>query len=182
MRWTGRFACLAPERLVSMSEADAGPERTEDGYHIIVGGRQWRATDPAIPEKLRAELVAELMAARRLVRTDPKSARPRVQDAKTALGERGYAWWEQPSDDELRTRAAAAIRALLRHRDGSTMCPSDAARIVGGEGWRERMDAVRDTAAALAAQGVVVVQQKGEAVQLPVKGPIRLAPGPNFPG
>ncbi|WP_258934323.1 hypothetical protein [Nesterenkonia pannonica] len=45
------------------------PERTEDGRHIVVDGRRWRASDPSIPEKLRSELVKELMAARRLVKT-----------------------------------------------------------------------------------------------------------------
>ncbi|MCT1604003.1 DUF3253 domain-containing protein [Dermacoccus nishinomiyaensis] len=66
------------------------PERTPDGRYIVVNGRRWRASDPGIPPKLRQELVDELMAARRLVRTDAEHARPRVQAAKIALGERGY--------------------------------------------------------------------------------------------
>ena len=66
----------------------AEPERTPDGRYLVVDGRRWRATDPGIPETLRAELVAELMAARRI------QARARVQDAKVALGERGEPWWE----------------------------------------------------------------------------------------
>ncbi|MGC4938138.1 hypothetical protein [Kribbella sp. DT2] len=76
-------------------DEDDGPvvsddgEKTEDGRYLIVSGRRWRAADPAIPESLRRELVSELMAARRLVRDDPEVARPRVQDAKVALGERG---------------------------------------------------------------------------------------------
>ncbi|MCW2621243.1 MAG: hypothetical protein JWL64_845, partial [Frankiales bacterium] len=65
------------------------PEATDDGRYLIVDGRRWRATDPAIPDALRKELVAELMSARRGVRDDPAEARPRVQDAKIALGERG---------------------------------------------------------------------------------------------
>ena len=155
---------------------DAGPERTPDGRHIIVNGRRWRASDPGIPEKLRAELVAELMAARRLVRTDEAHARPRVQDAKVALGERGEEWWS-PTEEGWRVRLAATIRALLRHRDGSTICPSDAARVVGGDDWRELMPLAREVAAALAADGVIRVQQKGVDVDpAAATGPIRLAP------
>lgn len=154
----------------------AEPERTEDGRYIVVDGRRWRASDPAIPDALRAELVAELMDARRLVRTDPATARPRVQDAKVALGERGEPWWE-PTDEGRRVRLAAAIRALLRHRDGSTICPSDAARVVGGEGWRDLMGLAREVAGELAADGQIRVQQKGADVDpATAKGPIRLAP------
>ena len=51
-------------------------ERTEDGRYVVVDGRRWRASDPAIPERLRAELVAELMRARRLVRTRGDEMRP----------------------------------------------------------------------------------------------------------
>jgi len=154
----------------------AEPERTEDGRYIVVDGRRWRASDPAIPDALRAELVAELMDARRLVRTDPATARPRVQDAKVALGERGEPWWE-PTDEGRRVRLAAAIRALLRHRDGSTICPSDAARVVGGEGWRDLMGLAREVAGELAAQGQIRVQQKVVDVDpATAKGPIRLAP------
>ena len=154
----------------------AEPERTEDGRYIVVDGRRWRASDPAIPDALRAELVAELMDARRLVRTDPATARPRVQDAKVALGERGEPWWE-PTDEGRRVRLAASIRALLKHRDGSTICPSDAARVVGGEGWRDVMGLAREVAGELAATGQIRVQQKGVDVDpATAKGPIRLAP------
>ena len=107
------------------------PERTPDGRYIVVNGRRWRASDPGIPPKLRQELVDELMAARRLVRTDAEHARPRVQEAKIALGERGYEWWTTPSDDERDVRIEATIRALLRHRAGKSICPSDVARVVG---------------------------------------------------
>lgn len=62
---------------------------------IVVGGRRWRRSDPSIPEPLRQELVGELMDARRRV------DRPRVQDAKVALGERGRAWWEPADEGEV---------------------------------------------------------------------------------
>ena len=155
-------------------------ERTADGRYIIVGGRRWRASDPTIPEQLRAELVAELMRARRLVRTRGDEARPMVHDAKVALGERGRPWWETPTDDSDRERLAAAFRSLLRHRDGSTICPSDAARAVGGERWRHLMAPARDVARALREERVVELRQRGRVVDEPAAGPLRIGPGPGL--
>ena len=165
-----------------MSEPErTGPETTPDGHHIVVDGRKWRAQDPHIPEALAGELVKGLMAARRLVRTDPPTARPRVQDAKVALGERGDPWWE-PTPEGTRERLAAAMRTLLRQRDeGKTICPSDAARVAGGEAWRDLMDEARAVAAELHAAGVVEVRQRGERVDpAAAQGPIRLAAGPQL--
>jgi hypothetical protein len=151
---------------------------TADGRYIVIDGRRWRATDPNIPEALRQELVSELMAARREVGHDPTTARPRVQDAKVALGERGEAWWEATPAGQ-RTRMAAAMKALLRHRrPDATICPSDAARIVGGAAWRDLMDMTREVAVELAAQGVIAVRQHGADVDpTTAVGPIRLARG-----
>lgn len=78
-------------------------EKTEDGRHVIIDGRRWRATNPNLPEEERSRLVHELMAARRdvgkaLREGDAEaeaSARRRVHDAKVALGERGPKWWEE---------------------------------------------------------------------------------------
>lgn len=87
------------------------PDRTEDGHHVVVGGRRWRATDPLIPEDVAAELRKELMAARRAVGAGLRAedqvavaeAREAVQRAKVRLGERGTPWWEQ-SASERRAR------------------------------------------------------------------------------
>ena len=97
------------------------PERTPDGHHVVVDGRRWRASDPALPDELRQELVAELMAARRAVRDASddgatRDARDRVHDAKVALGERGPRWWEPVSTDDVAVRRAATARALARRR------------------------------------------------------------------
>ena len=86
-------------------------ERTEDGRNVVVGGRRWRATDPAVPEEVAAVLRRELMSARRAVggalrsgdAEAERAARARVQRSKTALGERGTPWWEQ-SDEQRRER------------------------------------------------------------------------------
>lgn len=83
---------------------------------------------------------------------------------------------------ELREQAAQSIRDLLRQRRGKTICPSETARAIGGDDWRELMPLVRDVAAGLADEGQVIVQQKGEPVDIAtVRGPIRLAPGPRLP-
>ena len=80
------------------------PERTPDGRYIVVNGRRWRASDPGLSEARRAELVKNLMAARRAVGVavragdvdGERAARDRVHQAKVALGERGEPWWERP--------------------------------------------------------------------------------------
>ncbi|TQS46078.1 hypothetical protein [Cryptosporangium phraense] len=93
------------------------PERTEDGHFVVIEGRRWRATDPAIPDDVAAELRKVLMAARRAVGValrageDPAPARARVQAAKVALGERGTPWWEQT----LEERRARWERGLPHH-------------------------------------------------------------------
>ncbi|MFP5322204.1 MAG: DUF3253 domain-containing protein [Acidimicrobiia bacterium] len=167
-------------------------ETTEDGRWIAVGGRRWRATDPSIPEPLRQELVDELMDARRAVgaakRADDDAAearaRARVHHAKVALGERGQPWWEEPEPEARRARLRAAVLALSERRaPDKTICPSDAARAVGGEAWRSLMDEARDVARQLAVEGEVQVSQKGVPLD-PAgewRGPIRVrrrpAPG-----
>jgi hypothetical protein len=70
----------------------------------------------------------------------------------------------------------AAILALLAQRDvGKTICPSDAARAVSDEGWRELMEPARRAAGRLVAAGEVVVTQGGEVVDLETaRGPVRI--------
>lgn len=162
-----------------------GPRPTEDGRWLVVEGRRWRATDPAIPDALRAELVAELMAGRRAVGAARRAeddeaeadARARVHQAKVALGERGEPWWEPATAAGRRDRLRAAVRTLAGHRgpDGTT-CPSDAARAVGGPGWREVLDEVRDVIRDLAAEGEVEVTQGGAPIDAagPWRGPVRV--------
>ncbi|MEV4736901.1 MULTISPECIES: DUF3253 domain-containing protein [unclassified Microbacterium] len=155
------------------------PPHTEDGHHVVIDGRKWRATDPSIPESFRQELVDELMAARRAVKTGESDARARVNDAKTALGERGHPWWEESAGPAFDDRIAATIRALTRKRTESSICPSDVARTIGGDSWRARLDDVRRVTGELADRGDVVVTQKGEPVRLAeVKGPVRIRRAP----
>lgn len=151
---------------------------------ITVDGRRWRATDPSIPPALRTELVDALMAARRAVAAAQRSgdddglrsARQRVHAAKLALGERGAPWWGDVSEGERRARAEAVIDVLTRHRaPDRTICPSDAARVIGGGGWRRHMDLVRDVAADMAARRLIDVTQRGEILTGRTwRGPVRL--------
>ena len=83
-----------------------------------------------------------------------------------------------------RAAAEQAILGLLARRDpGKTICPSDAARALGGDdGFRPLMAVVRDAARALVAAGRIEVTQRGEPVDLDAaRGAIRLravpAPG-----
>ncbi|MFD3540261.1 hypothetical protein ACFWUQ_12275 [Streptomyces sp. NPDC058662] len=95
------------------------PATTPDGHYVVIDGRRWRATDPAVPEEAGARLRVHLMAARRAIAAahradDPRAeraARDRVQLAKVALGERGVPWWEQ-STPERRTRWTDGLAAL----------------------------------------------------------------------
>jgi hypothetical protein len=94
-------------------------ERTEDGRHVVVDGRRWRTADPALPDDVRERLLHHLGVARSGVRTAGLAGdeaavaafRARVRLAKTGLGERGPAWWDQ-DDDARRTRWETALREL----------------------------------------------------------------------
>lgn len=68
------------------------------------------------------------------------------------------------------------IMRLARLRGVSkTICPSEVARSLWPDDWREHMQAVRDAATVLVRAGKIVVTQKGDVVDLAnVRGPVRL--------
>lgn len=72
----------------------------------------------------------------------------------------------------------AAILKIARARGvEKTLCPSEAARAVAGEGgdWRILMDETRAVAATLVDEGRIDVTQKGKVVEIATaRGPIRL--------
>lgn len=74
-------------------------------------------------------------------------------------------------------RLEAAIRELLDARAiGTTICPSEAARAVAGDGdWRPLMGPARRAAGRLVSAGEVEFTQGGKVVDLDTaRGPIRL--------
>jgi hypothetical protein len=76
-----------------------------------------------------------------------------------------------------RQDAEQAILGLLAQRDdGRTICPSEAARALGGDdGFRPLMPLVRDAAAHLVRRGELEVTQSGNVVDpSEARGPIRL--------
>jgi len=67
------------------------------------------------------------------------------------------------------------LRLLGERAVTSTICPSDAARAIGGDDWRDLMDPTRQAAARLVAQGLVDVTQGGEVVDVTIaRGPVRI--------
>ena len=67
------------------------------------------------------------------------------------------------------------LRLLSERAESSTICPSDAARAIGGDEWRDLMDPTRQAAARLVAQGLVDVTQGGEVVDVTIaRGPVRI--------
>ncbi len=67
-----------------------------------------------------------------------------------------------------------AILRLLADRTG-TICPSEAARVVDADGWRDLMEPARRAARRLVAAGEVEITQGGRVVDpSTARGPIRI--------
>ena len=67
------------------------------------------------------------------------------------------------------------VGLLGRRPTGASICPSEAARSVGGEEWRSLMEPARAAARRLQAAGQVTILQKGRPVDpSTAKGPIRI--------
>lgn len=78
-----------------------------------------------------------------------------------------------PTGDEIET----TILRLLHVRDpGKTICPSDAARALAGDGdFRPLMQPVRARARVMVKRGELEITQRGEVVDpAAARGPIRL--------
>lgn len=69
----------------------------------------------------------------------------------------------------------AITELLAGRRAEATICPSDAARRVSDDDWRDLMEPARRAARRLVADGVVVITQGGRIVDpSSAKGPIRI--------
>jgi hypothetical protein len=77
-----------------------------------------------------------------------------------------------PTDAALEQSVLGLLDARAR---GATICPSEAARAVGGEDWRPLMEPARAAARRLVARGLVEITQSGRVVDgSTAKGPIRI--------
>lgn len=84
----------------------------------------------------------------------------------------------RPIDDAL---SDAILNLLDQRKNGATICPSEAARLVAadegwpGDEWRELMEPARQAARRLVAADLVDITQKGRVVDpSTAKGPIRI--------
>ena len=83
---------------------------------------------------------------------------------------------EAETVDDIDRQLEATIGALLdRRRPEASICPSEVARAVDPEGWRELMPRARAAAGRLAAAGEAEVTQGGEVVDVATaRGPVRI--------
>lgn len=81
----------------------------------------------------------------------------------------------RPVDRDLEQ---AILELLAARSGGATICPSEAARRIGGEDWRPLMEPARRAARRLVARGELEIVQGGRVVDpSTAKGPIRLRLG-----
>lgn len=119
--------------------------------------RMARPLTARVGDRLRAELTRVL-----------DGGGPGTRDAEIALG-----------NGPVGQRLESSIRALTGHRGRrSSICPSDAARAVGGGSWRALMADAREAARRLARSGDVEITQRGAVVDPDGDwtGPIRIRP------
>ncbi|WP_238589230.1 DUF3253 domain-containing protein [Pseudonocardia sp. HH130629-09] len=91
--------------------------------------------------------------------------------------DRGRSWgWHRGKVRPVDTELESAITGLLyRRRGGATICPSEAARAVDPDGWRDLMEPARTAARRLVDAGRVEIVQSGRVVDpSTAKGPIRI--------
>ncbi len=70
---------------------------------------------------------------------------------------------------------AAILELLAARAGGATICPSEAARAVGGDDWKPLMEPARRAARRLVAAGSLEITQGGRVVDpSTARGPIRL--------
>lgn len=93
-------------------------------------------------------------------------------DAVRWCGERCRRQKVTPRDRALE---AAIVDLLGQRATEATICPSEAARMVDPDGWRDLMEPARMAARRLVVAGQVVITQRGSVVDpSTAKGPIRV--------
>jgi hypothetical protein len=85
-----------------------------------------------------------------------------------------------PSGVDLQRVERALTDLLDSRRLVASVCPSEVARLLWPQGWRERMGTVHAAARSLARAGRLVVTQRGTVLDpgVPWSGPIRLRKPP----
>lgn len=89
----------------------------------------------------------------------------------------GGAAQDQLTDGMTHADVEAAVLHVVQQRGvDSSACPSDVARALSSDGWRELMPQVRSAASRLAQRGQVEITQRGKVVppEGPWQGPIRI--------
>lgn len=81
-----------------------------------------------------------------------------------------------PSIENEEAEIATAILSLCKQRTpAKTACPSEVARALYPDDWRDHMDAIRNVATRLVNEGIIETTQHGVAVDpATIRGPIRL--------
>ena len=78
-------------------------------------------------------------------------------------------------DDTDRRLERTILELLDARAAAATICPSDAVRAVGGDGWRELMEPARRAARRLVATGSVQITQQGRVMDpSTARGPTRI--------
>lgn len=79
--------------------------------------------------------------------------------------------------------AQDAILSLVAARKGKTICPTEAARLVGADGWRRVLPLIRQTAVHLARSGQISIYRHNKPVDpTSFRGVYRLGPpAPQLP-
>ena len=78
-----------------------------------------------------------------------------------------------PSDLDPRS---TILRLVAQRGPDKTICPSEAARVIGGENWRDSMPVIHAAAGALAQEGAVELRQGGAPCGTEgIIGPYRIA-------
>jgi hypothetical protein len=129
----------------------------------------------------------------RVVKRDPRVASGLRSDKVCAACGRAIAWrkkWERDWDNVKycgsacrragvsatdRALEEATARLLAARAPGGTICPSEAARAVDPDNWRELMEPARRAARRMVAAGRAAILQRGRLVDpSTARGPIRV--------
>ncbi|KAK3985274.1 hypothetical protein QBC44DRAFT_345418 [Cladorrhinum sp. PSN332] len=108
----------------------SAPRTTQDGHHVIVKGRKWRATDPSVPDEAVAELKYYLAMGRSGIR-EPQKGQPPDEEkikllrhtaalSKVGLGQRGKPEWWNDTDENRKERWESALACLRELHNRST--------------------------------------------------------------